>query len=205
MGGTGPFKIVRCCDLAIADPTGVAALKYSNTREFELLTFTPGEKPVVFTGRLLTIAERRSVRNQPTQADKHEAAFSLGLVSVDNLPDVNGQPYMWRRPSDGTGRDKPIPDSILDECFDEATIQEIGMVILNRSFLARTSGQWFPLPAICRDAISASLYRRAELMRESSSSAATKPPAAEVTPPLPTSSPAGDVSTGATAMESATS
>lgn len=198
--GTGPFPIVRCCDPAIADPVGPEALRYSVNRDFSLLKFADDIKPTVFHARLLTISERRQVRNLPSQADQYEAAFARGLMSVDNLVrEEGGQPIQWTRPNDSSGKEKVVPDKILDDSFDEATIQEIGMVILSRSFLARTSGQYFPLPAICRDALSATLYRRAERMSASSSSAATKPPAAEATPTPPTSSPTGDASTDATA------
>lgn len=198
--GTGPFKIVRCCDQAIKDPVGASALKYSTTRDFSLLEWADDVKPTVFHGRLLTIAERRQVRNLPSTADQNEAAFARGLMSVENLVrEEGGQPIQWTRPNDSSGKDKPIPDKTLDECFDEATIQEIGMVILQRSFLARTSGQWFPLPATSRDALSASLYRRAEQMSASSSSAATKPQAEAQPATTPTSSPAGAASTDATA------
>jgi hypothetical protein len=201
--GTGPFKVVRCCDPAIEDPVGPAALKYSTTRDFSLLTFAPDSKPTVFHARLLTISERRAVRNLPSPADQYEAAFVRGLVQVDDLVrEEDGQPYQWKRPTDHSGKDKPIPDAVIEEHFDEATVQEIGMVILSRSFLARTSGQYFPLPAICRDALSATLLRRAlraAPMSASSSSDASKPPAEACTLEPTKSSPAGDGSTAATA------
>jgi|GEM_PF-1480350 len=200
MHGTGPFKVIRCCDPAIDDPVGAAALKYSTTRDVSLLSFLPDAKPTVFNCRLLTISERRQVRNLPSQGDQYEAAFARGLVSVENLARDDGSVVAsWTRPTDMSGKEKPIPDRSLDENFDEATIQEIGMVILSRSFLARTSGQYFPLPAICRDALSASLLRRAELMIASSSSAATKPPPEAPLAVTPASSPAGAASTDATA------
>ena len=198
--GTGPFKIVRCSDPAIEDPVGDAAIKYSTTREFALLKFAEDTKPTVFNARLLTISERRQVRNMASPSDQNEAAFARGLVSVDNLiREEGGAGIHWIRPNDSSGKDKVIPDSVLDECFDEATIQEIGAVILYRSFLARTSGQYYPLPAISRDALSATLLRRAERMSASSSSDATKPPPAAPPATIPPSSPDGAASTDATA------
>ena len=198
--GTGPFKIVRCADPAIEDPVGLNALKYSTTRDFSLLSFAPDAKPTVFHGRPLTISEQRAVRNCVSDADKYEAAFVRGLVKVDDLVrEDGGQPMQWVRPTDHSGKDRVIPDSVLEEYFDGATVQEIGMVIYYRSFLARTPGAYFPLPDICRAAAQATLFRRAVRMNDSSSSAATKP--AVEAPPATThgSSPAGDESTGATA------
>lgn len=202
---SGPFKVIRCCDPAIEDPVGTDALKYSTTRDVSLLKFIPDTKPTVFHCRHLTISERRQVRNQASDADRYEAAFVRGLVSVTDLVrDDSGARIQWSRPTDHSGKDKPIPDKILEECFDEATIQEIGMVIYSRSFLERTSGQYYPLPAICRDALSATVVERArrlaEQMNASSSSAPSSQPAAASTPTPPTSSPAGAASTDATAM-----
>lgn len=203
MQGTGPFRIVRCCDPAFADPVGPVALQYSAKRDFALLTdaFLPDVKPTIFHGRRLTVSEWSYVQNCVSDADKYQASFCRGLVKVDDLVlEDAGSPVAFARPTDHSGKDRVIPDSMLESHFDPATIQEIGMVIFYRSFLARTKGQWFPLPAICRDALSANLYRRAEQMSASSSSAATKPPAAAQPATPPTSSPAGDGSMGATAM-----
>lgn len=201
--GSGPFKIIRCCDPAIDDPVGPVALRYSHERDASKLTFIEGLKPTVFHARLLDLQERRDVRNKASDADKFEAAFVRGLLSVTDLVrEEGGQPIQWTRPDDKSGKARIIPDRTIEENFDEATVQEIGSVIYYRSFLARTSGQYFPLPAICRDALSATLVtrvRRVEQTSGSSGSGGTSPPAAAQPATTPTSSPDGDASTPATA------
>lgn len=194
------FKIARLCDPAIADISSASSLKYSTTREFALLEFIEGSKPTVFHGRRLTVSEWGQVQNCVTEADKFQAAFCRGLVKVDDLVLEEGaSPIVFIRPTDHSGKDRVIPDSVLESHFDPATIQEIGSVIYYKSFLARTPGRYFPLPDICRAAVSATMYRRAELMSASSSSTAAKPPAAAPPATPPTSSPDGDASTAATA------
>ena len=194
------FKVYRISDIAIDDPVGPGALKYSTTRDPSHLSFVDGSKPETFWCRVLTRSEIRECR-RATAAECYEAAFCRGLVKVEGLRNEHGEQRDWERPDDRSGKSKPIPDSTLERHFDEATIQEIGMVVYQRSFLARTTGDYYPLPGICRDALAASIHHRAVVMSASSSSAETKP--APEAPPAtaPTSSPAGGGSIVVTAME----
>jgi len=202
--GTGTFKIVRISDPAIASSKPEDYGAYVITRDFSLLTFKDGEKPEVFHARPLTAQERREVANKTTDRDQYEAAFVRGLVKVENLLRENGEQRDWTKPDDASGKERMLTDEVLDSFFDEATVQEIGSVIRSRSFLARTRGVNYPLPAI---SLSAQAARgnalHAELIRASAALAATKNAAkealAEQAQEPPKSSPSGDASTDATA------
>lgn len=194
------FAIIRVYDDAIQCKTTEEADafgRYCSTRDAKELAFVEGA--TVFWGRPLTVTERRTVGNKPSERDKYEAAFVLGLVKVENLEYPDGSRKEWVRPTDHSGREKPVPDDALDNFFDEACVQEIGMVIAQRAFLAHTKGHWFPLPAICQDVLKARLLLRAERMSALSKSPASKAPAEGQPAERTTSSPDGDASTGATA------
>jgi hypothetical protein len=197
--GTQPFKIYRVFDEAIApsSPEQADAYgRYCSSRDAAELAFVEGA--TVFWGRPLTVSERRTVANKVSERDRNEAAFVLGLVKVENL-EQDGSRREWMRPTDHSGKEKPVPDDALDRFFDEACVQEIGMVIAQRSFLAHTPGHWYPLPAICQDVLKARLLRRAELTSALSKSLDSKAPAEAPPATPPTSSPAGAASTDATA------
>ena len=204
--GTRSFQVVRVSDGALSCETPEAAAaygRYCSTRVFSELTFVAGEKATVYWGRPLTVSERRNVANKTTDRDRYEAAFVTGLVKVDDLEYPDGTRREWLRPTDHSGKERPVPDDALDRFFDEATVQEIGMVIMQRSFLGRSPGHWYPLPGICQDALRARLLLRAVLTPASSPSPDSSPPVEAQPPTLPRSSPGGVDSTGATAMESA--
>ena len=128
----------------------------------------------------------------------------LGLVKVEAIEYPDGSRREWVRPTDHSGREKPVPDDALDRFFDESCVQEIGMVIMQRSFLAHTKGHWYPLPGICQDALRARLLLRAVLTPASSSSPDSRPPAEAQPQTALKCSPAGVDSTAATATASAT-
>lgn len=160
MAGTDPFAVVLAADAAI-DYAASDMSKYVAERDMSALVYLDGEQPTVYHCRPLTLQERRDVRNKATDADKYEAAFVRGLVRVERLLHEDGQRRDWVRPDDRSGKSKPIPDAALERYFDEAAIQEVGMVVWVRSFLARGSQGFFPLPDISRHALTASLYHRA--------------------------------------------
>lgn len=173
---TEPFKQICWTDPAIDFTRGDPAAYYS-TRDVKHLAILDGERAAVFHCRPLTRPEIREVRNETELADRYEEAFRRGLVKVTNLLRVSdGTRRDWTRPDDGSGKEKPIPDAALAD-FDEAEIQEIGMVIVRRSFLTKRSGGHYPLPAICQDALRANTPRRVEPTSASSSSAQAKPEA----------------------------
>jgi hypothetical protein len=190
--GTKPFKIIRVYDEAIQCQTPAEAEafgRYCTSRDAEELSFVQGA--TVFWGRPLTVSERRTVANKSSDRDKYEAAFVLGLVKVENQEYPDGSRKEWVRPTDQSGKEKPIPDDALDDFFDETCVQEIGMVIAQRSFLAHTKGHWYPLPAICQHVLAARLLLRAGQTSASSTSPGSKAPAGPATPASPPSSPAG--------------
>lgn len=202
MRGTGPFKIVRIGDPAIASKDTEDYGQYCITRDFSLLKFVDGAKPEIFHARPLTPAEVREVANKIGERDQDEAAFVRGLVKVENLAREDGSQSDWTRPDDRSGKEKPIPDSVIERFFDEAMIREIGSVIRYRSFLGRTRGHYYPLLPISlhvQEARGNAL--RVEAMRSSPGSAKPSTPAKEP-PEAPTaqaSEPVGVASTDATA------
>lgn len=163
--GSGPFKVVTVAEAlnkCVLDDAG-AWQKYLHERDFDTLIFREGEKPTVFHCRPLTLVEVRQVRNKSSEGDMNEAAFVRGVMKVENL---EGATYL--RPQSNTGNELIIPDSDLEKHFDEAMIQEIGSVIARRSFLAKSSVLTYPLPAISRVALEASLYRLAAQTKDTS-------------------------------------
>ena len=177
---TAPFRVVVVCDPAI-DHAASDLARYVSERDESALAYEAGELPTVYHCRPLTLQERRDVRNKATDADRYEAAFVRGLVRVERLLHEDGQRRDWTRPDDKSGKQKPIPDSALEAYFDEASIQEVGMVVRQKSFLPRGSGAYYPLPDISRLALTARMYRHAVPMtasRPSPSDADSSPPEA---------------------------
>jgi hypothetical protein len=170
MSGTDPFRVVLASDAAI-DIGASDMSRYVAERDVDALVFFEGEQPTVYRCRPLTLQERREVRNKATEADRYEAAFVRGLVRVEHLVHPNGERATWIKTDDRSGKNKPIPDSALEAYFDEAAVQEVGMVVWVRSFLARGSQGYFPLPDISRHALTGSLYHRAARMSALSNSA----------------------------------
>lgn len=198
MSGTGPFPIARMSDL-VRFGQERAFGEYLKERDLSVYTFEPSDRPTVYFGRLLTWPEVREVRNRASEGDQNEAAFCRGLVKVEGLRFPGGDRKDWHRPTDHTGRDRVIPEEALAEFFDEATVQEIGMVIRMRSFLGRGSEPWYPLPDTSRLALQASLLRRAGQTSAGATSPASKQRAEEPPPVALPSSPDGDGSGAATA------
>ena len=204
--GTQPYEIVRVVDDAIALTPHENMASYMETRDFSRLALDPNSgPPTVYWGRPLTQSERGEIRNMVSLADQYVGAFRRGLVRVDNLEREDGTRFTWTRPEDRSGKAKLVPESDMDDLFDEAILAEIGMVIRNRSFLGRTKGRWYPLPDISRDALSAHWHRRAALTRGSSASTATRQPAAGQPATTLTPSLDGAASTDATVMAPAMS
>lgn len=197
MSGTGPFQIARMADL-VRFGQASAFEQYLKTRDLSVYTFAPSERPTIYVARLLTWPEVRDVRNRASEGDQNEAAFCRGLVKAEGLTFPNGDRKDWHRPTDHTGRERVIPDEALSEYFDEATVQEIGMVIRIRSFLGRGSEPWYPLPDTSRLALQASLLRRAAPTNAGPNSGVSSAPAEALPPTPPPSSPAGVASGVAT-------
>lgn len=154
------FRVILVSDNAI-DNASSDMSKYVSERDEKSLSFVEGESPTVYVCRPLSLQERRDVRNKATEADRYEAAFVRGLVRVERLMHPDGQRRDWVRPDDKSGKQKPVPDSALELYFSELAIQEVGMVVLMRSFLASGSGAFYPLLDISRHALTATLYHRA--------------------------------------------
>lgn len=173
--GTKPFPVVRIQDPAI-DHSAIDLKAFLASRDPSLLKYHQGEKPTVYHCRPLTREEIREVRNKASDADKYEGAFVRGLVRVDALEMPDGSVRDWVKPDDYSGKSKPIPDAELERCFSEADIQEVGMVIWLRSFLAKSSAGTFPLLPMSQSAAVANMYRRAERMSVSASSQESKQP-----------------------------
>ncbi len=175
---TAPFKVVRLYDPAI-DIEGCNINDYVTSRDVSTLRYLEGARPAVYHCRPLTRAEIREVRNKASDADRYEAAFVRGLIKVEQLYREDGSRSDWARDEDKSGKARPIHDSVIEALFAESDVQEIGAVILARSFLANGSQAFYPLLRISQDALTGSLLHRAERKARSSSSDAGKPQHAE--------------------------
>lgn len=169
MRATAPFKVVLSYDPAI-DASSDAYSEYLRTRDVSSLQFKTDAQPAIFWCRPLTVSECQEVLNKPTDPDRYHAAFVRGLVKVERLPHDDGSVRDWIRPDDASGKSKLIPDKLLDQYFDTCMIQEIGMVIMMRSFLARTKGHCYPLPATSLYALTAQAPLPAARMTDSAKS-----------------------------------
>lgn len=196
------FQVVRVYDPAIDHDTPEDAWrKFLNERDHSGLVYFDGKKPVVFHCRPLSIDERRQLRSCATEEDKHEAAFARGVVRVERHVHPDGDARDFYRPTDTGAKARPIPDSML-ALFGEEDVQEIGAVVLARSFLARDRPASYRLLATSLHALAALRLHRAAAMNATSPSAETKPQAEAQPPATPSASPAGGESGGATATGS---
>jgi hypothetical protein len=182
------FRVITVSDPAI-DHAACDLSTYVSERDESVLRFVEGEAPTVYVCRPLTLQERRDVRNKATEADRYEAAFVRGLVRVERLLHPDEQRRDWVRPDDKSGKQKPIPDSALELYFSEASIQEVGMVILMKSFLAKGSGHFYPLPDISRHALTATLYRHVVQTNDSATQPSASGSSPQEAPPPETPAP----------------
>jgi hypothetical protein len=199
-----PFAVVLIDDEAIEPDT---LGKYLDGRDYASLRFKDGITPTVYWCRPLKTSEEDEVIEKGSEAAQYKAAFVRGLMRVTGLHYNDGSRRDWFRP-DGL---KVLPNEALDDYFDRVAVQEIGMVIRNHSFLGRTRGGYFPLPATSLLAMQAHKLRLVALTIASSVAAAsssppeahTPQPSQPTEPPAaaePTkSSPGGDASGAATA------
>lgn len=175
--GTNPFQVVCVSDPAIDFERGDPGTYAASRSDLSKLVYHEGERPAVFHCRVLTRAEIREVNNKgatpETLALRLEACFARGLLRVENLRHPDGTQRDWVRNGDDSGKAKPLSDSALSY-FDESEIQEIGMVIMSKSFLAKSSGGYYPLPDISRHAVAANTLRRAERIRAMATSESSK-------------------------------
>jgi len=174
---------------------------YCQTRDASSLRFIEGAVPETYHVRTLSMSEAKEARLRGSDVERRFFAFSRGLVRVDKLLLESGERRDWTRPDDGSDKPKPIPEKIIEQFFDLATVEEIGEVVCDLSFYRRQSERTFALPPTCLDALRVITRRRAEQMNASSSSDESKsvPAATSATPP---SSPDGADSTDATATAS---
>jgi hypothetical protein len=152
-----PLRIIRSFDEAIDTERSDLAAFY-NTRDESALVFHEGELPTVFHARLLTHAEFREIWSKSTDNERFEAAFVRGISRVERLLHDDGQRRDWVRPDDKSGKQKPIPDAVLEQYFDVASVVDVGAVVYHRSFLHRSSGHYCPLPDISLRALTARMY-----------------------------------------------
>jgi hypothetical protein len=204
-----PFPIVLVDDEAI-EPSTLG--KYLDSRKYEDLKFIEGKTPTVFWGRPLKVSEEDEVAEKGSDQAQYKAAFVRGLMRVTSLEHSDGGRRDWSRPD----TIKVLSDAILDDYFDRVAIQEIGMVIRNRSFLGRTREGYFPLPLTSLLVMQAHLRLVAQTTASSTAAETSSPPEAPTPEPShPTELPAaaeqtkslrgGAVSGAATATGRATS
>lgn len=137
MDTSDSFRVVRWFDPEVARHCDINDIvRYRETRDLEDLSLPPNAKPIVFTCRLLTRAQRRHVKSMQDGYLRHEAAFAYGVTSIAGLPRGNGKvedvtPHRH-------GRHEPIPDDELDRLeLGDDDIEDIGLVILTKSTLGK--------------------------------------------------------------------
>lgn len=173
-----PIPVIRIYDPAIDHTNPVvneAFNTYGLTRDPELIAkiCKPGEAPTRFVVRRATRKGVRYIRAGETLDERHERAFAVCVVRVEDRRTPDGRRTTIEIP-DGEGA-RPMPESLLER-FDESDIQEIGGVALGLSFLSREMPAYFPPPAISWRALEALMYRRAE---PTSDSEPSSPPSSE--------------------------
>ena len=173
MNGTAPFPVVLLSDPAI----DFAASNYEaflRERDPSHLAYADGETPTVFHCRVLTLQERRDVRNKATDPDRFEAAFVRGLVRVTGVYRANGERGDWYREVSKDGKERLVSERDLETLFSESMIQEIGAVIWHRSSLPFRPGcvVTFPLLDISQRAL---METRRRPVAASTPSASDKP------------------------------
>ncbi len=170
MRGTGSFPVVLLSDPAI-DYAASNFEAFLRERDPAHLVYHEGEQPTVFHCRVLTLQERRDVRNKASDADRHEAAFVRGLEKVDAVRNASSDRPGWYRSTTKDGKQRNVPDSDLEDIFSESQVQEVGSVIWHRSSLPLYQGcaVTYPLLDISQRALMVNRPRSAVAPTQSAS------------------------------------
>lgn len=133
---TAVFRVVRCWDPAIdgGEETGTMMVRYAETRDWDLLRFVDESagKPTIYHCRPLTLAQRRHVTQALDQDERHRRAFAHAVLRVEHWIDESGSVTTWSARDES----KAMKDDQLER-FAEDDVQEIGHVVVRKSFLPR--------------------------------------------------------------------
>jgi hypothetical protein len=99
------------------------AKSFRDDRDLTKVKFAEGKRPCVFTLRRLRRTEMRDVSTMQSDAYQAEAGFSIGVTQVE-MPDGS-----VHRPVGSRWTEKEL------DAFDNATVTDIGTVVVQRSRL----------------------------------------------------------------------
>ena len=193
------FKVYRISDIAIDDPGWAPA---------RLAQHHPRPVAPVVRRRLQArdvLVSRAHPQRDPRVPSRDGSRVLRGRVlprarEGRGLRNEHGEQRDWERPDDRSGKSKPIPDSTLERHSDEATIQEIGMVVYQRSFSPHDRGL-LSAAGYLSGRPGASIHHRAVVMSARPARPRPSRLPRQTARNRPTSSPAGGGSIVVTAME----
>jgi hypothetical protein len=148
------YEVVRLHDPAIEwgdplDPSEAKrAAKYREERDVTTLRFVDGKKPTMFRFRRLSRSDLRMIESRFSQTEKHELAFSRGVVEVLFSDGV------IRRPAGTSWKDDEL------DLFDWLDIEDIGGVVLTRSIVPLDCAIVYAASGSCRDVSAANWVRQ---------------------------------------------
>lgn len=140
------------------------------------------------------------VATAPSESERRQRAFMVGVTKIENLIDTNGDRRPVIAPSGETVTGKRVFQMDELNLISPAYVDEIGGVVNTFSFLPRGSAVSCPLSDICRSALGDRVSRDVEDLR----TAATPTSDEAKAQPDRTSSSDGAEPTAAPAMESLT-
>lgn len=178
------FRVVSVHDPAIDTErmTVVQMREYFETRDEAKITpfLKPGSHPVWFHIREIPRRMMRQVAAVDVDSYRKERAFLAGVEAVANLPGERGEPIPLYQPTRDSG--DFIAEAFLDDRgLDYGTIDEIGLVCWDHSFLARKTARTYRVPLTSADALGMRAYLSAASNPSSRapSSSATSPEESE--------------------------
>lgn len=148
------YEVIRLHDPAIEwgdplDPVEAKrAAKYREERDTTTLRFIDGKRPTVFRFRRLSRADLRMIESRFSQTEKHELAFSRGVVEVLFSDGV------IRRPASTAWKDDEL------DLFEWLDIEDIGGVVLTRSIVPLDCAIVYVASDTCRDVSAANWLRQ---------------------------------------------
>lgn len=172
-------------------------LAYAKTRDVGKLRFKQNARPTRYHVREVPHALMESwVLAASGEAEQCRRAFLAAVVQVDNLPQRDGTTLpSWTPPGMPTADSMPDAEAVR---FSAADRTEIGMVALERSFLAPRIVRAYHLPPS-----SVRLLELREFRRVDASPASPAPSSAEASPESGRPSPAASATPGGSYSDAA--
>jgi hypothetical protein len=156
------FKVCSVMDDAL-DMSAPEMVKYFESRDFSMLRFHPGAKPMVFHVREVPHGLWESfVAAGANERERYKLAFRAGITKVENLIQGDGVAVPSWEP---TQRLPNQPDVVIlsedeaNKLFSPSEREEIGSVIYRHSFLPRRIKCSYQLPHSCLEPLGTRTFR----------------------------------------------